>query len=107
MNADQIQRVSNQNLDLIHQESTGGAIVFDENLKTNLEIREKIKLCLKRVSARKMLHDPLMETDMGVITVSGQKYLWRIRYFNNHIDGYSTRPWDPMEVRRILYVISL
>lgn len=108
MNIDQIRKTAFLNRELLLGKASGGAIVFEgEQLKGNHELREAIKINLKNSTAAKISGDVFGESDMGTIWVDQIQLLWRIRYFNNHMDGYSSEPWNPLRVRRILNVIAV
>lgn len=108
MNIDQIRKVSTLNKELLLGEAAGGAILFQgECLRKDTALREEIKESLRAATSSNAESDVFGELDMGVVEARGRQFLWRIRYFNNHMNGYSAKPWDPMQVRRILYVVPI
>jgi hypothetical protein len=104
MDIELIQKISALNVELLQGRATGGAIVFVGELQQDLNGRESIKAHLRGLREGKSRFDLFGECDMGVFEIEGRHILWRIRYFNNHMNGYSDRPWCRDLTRRILYV---
>lgn len=49
--------------------------------------------------------DPYGEHDFGKVVIDGQKFFWKIDYYNNTMDGGSEDPANPDVTTRVLTIM--
>ena len=50
-------------------------------------------------------NDPYEEHDFGAIDFSGEKYFWKIDYYDRSMDAGSDNPADPASTTRVLTIM--
>ena len=50
--------------------------------------------------------DPYGEHDFGAIELGGNRYFWKIDYYNRELDGGSEDPADPAKTTRVLTIMA-
>jgi hypothetical protein len=50
-------------------------------------------------------NDPYLERDFGAVTVRGQKYFFKIDYYDANLEYGSEDPSDPNKTRRVLTIM--
>ena len=50
--------------------------------------------------------DPHGEHDFGSVEYNGQKYFWKIDYYNHDMTGGSEDPSDPKQTTRVLTIMT-
>ena len=49
--------------------------------------------------------DPYGEHDFGAIEFEGERFFWKIDYYNRQLDGGSEDPSDPAKTSRVLTIM--
>ncbi|NJM00164.1 MAG: DUF3768 domain-containing protein [Synechococcaceae cyanobacterium SM2_3_2] len=50
-------------------------------------------------------NDPYEEHDFGAIDYNGEKYFWKIDYYDQNLKNLSPNPADPTQTRRVLTIM--
>jgi hypothetical protein len=50
-------------------------------------------------------NDPHGEHDFGAFELSGERFFWKVDYYNRTMDGGSEDPADPAVTRRVLTIM--
>jgi hypothetical protein len=93
--------------DSFRQTFVGGRVVVTEGVDT---LRTEVKAAvLQRVSSFDRFdldNDPLGEHDFGNFETLGQRFFFKIDYYNIEMDGGSEDPADPAKTTRVLTVMK-
>ncbi|WP_436644549.1 DUF3768 domain-containing protein [Microbaculum sp. FT89] len=50
-------------------------------------------------------NDPYGERDFGAVTVKGERYFWKIDYYDQNLEYHSEDAADPHKTRRVLTIL--
>ncbi|MBS4082916.1 MAG: DUF3768 domain-containing protein [Rhizobiales bacterium] len=92
--------------DVFRSTFLGGQVVITEGIAA---LREEVKAeVLSRVRAFKHFtkdNDPHKEHDFGSFEIAGQKYFWKIDYYDKTLEAGSEDPANPAVTTRVLTVM--
>lgn len=106
MSAISIDRIRELN-DAFRTSFVGGAVMITRAVEV-LEPEVKSKLLEKVRSFTEFDEgdDPYSEHDFGALVVEGQKYFFKIDYYDTAMEEGSPNPSDPAVTRRVLTVMN-
>jgi len=89
--------------DLLRQTFTGGQILLTRGVHEQGEAAVKeLHALLRRYDGFCPDNDPYGEHDFGVIHYEGQKYFWKIDYYDHSYTKLSEDPANPKLTNRVL-----
>jgi len=92
--------------DTLRKTGSGGEILITAGVQL-LSHTELIALldAIRRFDRFDSDNDPWFEHDMGALTVDGQRYFWKIDYYDALMSAGSPDPADPAVTRRVLTIM--
>ena len=92
--------------DLLRRNGVGGRVVVTTNIQ-QLSAEKRGQL-LDRVAGQVHFdpeNDPYGERDFGAVEFEGERYFWKIDYYDQYYDGLSPDPLDQTVTRRVMTVM--
>jgi len=84
----------------------GGQVVMTAGVaELSMDMKARILLRVQTFSAFSAKNDPYGEHDFGSFTHRGQRYLWKIDYYNERCEMSSEDPTDPTRTTRVLTIM--
>lgn len=92
--------------DAFRQSGRGGRIVMTSGVQA-LGEGERVALFAKIASHDDFTpnNDPHGEHDFGIVEHGGQKFFWKIDYYDRAMEAGSEDPSDPRETTRVLTIM--
>jgi hypothetical protein len=105
MNTEKTARIRELN-DALRQSGRGGRIVMTSGVQA-LGEGEQATLFHKIASYDDFTpnNDPHGEHDFGVVEVAGQKFFWKIDYYDRAMEAGSEDPSDPAQTTRVMTIM--
>lgn len=105
LSASKTDRIRHLN-DVFRDTFIGGRVVLTEGIAS---LREEVKSeVLTRVREFKRFssdNDPHKEHDFGAFEIAGQRYFWKIDYYDKSLEAGSEDPANPEVTTRVLTVM--
>ena len=84
----------------------GGRVVLSAGVaELPLGTKALVSLRVQKFSVFNAKNDPHQEHDFGSFTMSGQKYFWKIDYYDRDMIYGSEDPSDPEKTTRVLTIM--
>ncbi len=84
----------------------GGRVVMSAGVaEVPIDIKARVLLRVQTYSAFNAKNDPHREHDFGSFTLRGQKYFWKIDYYDERCEFGSEDPADPTKTTRVLTIM--
>ncbi len=92
--------------DLFRQTGIAGKMVMTRGVADlDDRIRQQALLSVRTFSNFTEDNDPHGEHDFGSFAVTGQKFFWKIDYYDNEYKYGSKEPWDVNKTKRVLTIM--
>lgn len=105
MSVERRERIRTLN-DQLRQHHVGGRILFTQGVMSmGPEGVVGVMLAIARADDFNELNDPYGEHDFGVVSVSGQRVVWKIDYYDQSLASQAADPSDAKECLRVLTVM--
>lgn len=92
--------------DLLRDTFITGKVFFTEGIQQLPEgVREELITRVREFSTFNEDNDPYGEHDFGAITINGQKFFWKIDYYDKAMKYGSEDPADPKQTTRVLTIM--
>ena len=99
------QRVCDLN-DAFRKSFIGGRVVMTAGVNALAPLtRSKLIEKVQTFDNFKPENDPYLEHDFGSFTEEGEKFFWKIDYFDPTMEGRSTNASDPTKTVRVLTIM--
>jgi hypothetical protein len=86
----------------------GGNVVFTQMVaELPLDFKAQAILAVQNFTAFDADNDPHHEHDFGDFEIAGEKYFFKIDYYNNDMSGGSEDPADPGVTTRVLTIMHV
>jgi Protein of unknown function (DUF3768) len=93
--------------DSFRQSFIGGRVVVTEGVDAlSPEIKAEVLLCVRNFDRFDRDNDPHGEHDFGNFEIAGQRFFFKVDYYNLEMDGGSEDPADPAKTMRVLTVMK-
>ena len=105
MDKDRIERIQKLN-DMLRRQHIGGRVLITSGVQSLGQV-EMNKL-LRQVAQYDQFsshNDPWGKHDCAVLEFEGQKYFWKIDYYDKSMNFNSPDPSDPLATERVLTVM--
>ena len=100
-----IEKIAKLN-DQLRQTGINGKIVLTKGVANlSLRTRERALLIVRTYDNFSEDNDPYGEHDFGSFTIEGNKFFWKIDYYDNEYKFGSEVPWDETNTKRVLTVM--
>jgi hypothetical protein len=84
----------------------GGRVVMSAGVaELPLDIKARLLLRVQKFSTFNVKNDPHGEHDFGSFSLAGQKYFWKIDYYDLQCEVGSVDPSDPEKTTRVLTIM--
>ena len=84
----------------------GGQVVMTRGVADlPLDVKARLILAVQSFSKFTKDNDPHGEHDFGEFEVAGQRFFWKIDYYNLDLDGGSEDPASPEKTSRVLTIM--
>ncbi len=92
--------------DILRTSLVGGRIVMTSGV-VSLDDQTKLKVfqAVRKFNTFTPENDPYGEHDFGSVSLSGQKFFWKIDYYDRDYRFHSKNPADPNVTRRVLTIM--
>ena len=105
MEDDRLLRIQKLN-DLLRCQHLGGRVVITAGVQVlGLDDIDKLLKAIADFKAFSSHNDPWGEHDCSTITHNGQRYIWKIDYYDKTLSFHSTDSADPKVTERVLTVM--
>ena len=85
---------------------TGGRVMLTAGVDAlPLDVKGRVILAVRSFSNFTKDNDPHGEHDFGAFEIDGQRFFWKIDYYNLDLDGGSEDPADPEQTSRVLTIM--
>ena len=103
----QSERIAELN-DTLRTTGQGGEVFMTWGVSALEEAtRQKVILAVKNFDVFNEDNDPYGEHDFGAVEVEGDKYFWKVDYYDrNHPNQGSENPADPDVTRRVMMIMQ-
>lgn len=93
--------------DILRMRFLGGRVMLTKNVSALEEdVREAVIQAVKRFNTFTVDNDPHGEHDFGAVEVHGQRFFWKIDYYNKTLYAGSDDPADPKVTTRVLTIMQ-
>ncbi|WP_395517722.1 DUF3768 domain-containing protein [Pseudorhizobium flavum] len=90
---------------VLRQTGVGGTIAFMGGLAhASQNTKQAVFAAVQNAEVKHDGNDPHGEGDFGSVMVEGQKYLWKIDYYDKNMEYGSDDPSDPKVTQRVLSI---
>jgi hypothetical protein len=84
----------------------GGRVVMSAGVaELPLDTKARVLLRVQKFSTFNVKNDPHTEHDFGSFSLAGQKYFWKIDYYDLQCQFGSEDPSDPTKTTRVLTIM--
>jgi hypothetical protein len=84
----------------------GGQVVMTAGVSAlPLDVKTRIMMAVQRFAGFDRDNDPHGEHDFGSFEVAGERFFWKIDYYDVDMAGGSEDPTDPKSTRRVLTIM--
>ena len=105
MDQDKVERIRKLN-DMLRRQHIGGRVLITSGVQGLDQDRiEQLLQEVTRYDRFSSYNDPWGEHDCAVLEFEGQKYLWKIDYYDKSLSFGSPDPSDPAVTERVLTVM--
>ena len=85
---------------------TGGRVMLTAGVdELPLDVKARVILAVQSFSNFTKDNDPHGEHDFGAFEIAGDRFFWKIDYYNLDLDGGSEDPADPEQTARVLTIM--
>ena len=93
--------------DGFRQTFTGGTVVLTQGVDAlSAEIKAGVLQCVRAFDRFDSDNDPHCEHDFGNFEIAGERFFFKVDYYNLAMDGGSEDPADPAKTARVLTVMK-
>ena len=86
----------------------GGTVVFTETIaELPLDLKARAILAVQSFAAFDADNDPHQQHDFGDFEIAGERYFFKIDYYNNDMSAGSEDPADPDVTSRVLTIMHV
>jgi uncharacterized protein DUF3768 len=102
-NSDRIRELN----DTFRQTFIGGRVVITDGVDAlSPEIKAEVLQCVRNFDRFDRENDPHSEHDFGSFEITGQRFFFKIDYYDLEMEGGSEDPADPAKTTRVLTVMK-
>ena len=84
----------------------GGQVVMTAGVATApLDVKAQLLLAVRSFSEFDADNDPHNKHDLGVLEHEGERYIWKIDYYDENMSAGSEDPADPEKTARVLTIM--
>jgi hypothetical protein len=84
----------------------GGQVVMTSGVaELELDVKARVLLEVQRFCDFNAYNDPYGEHDFGWFDVAGERFYWKIDYYDHDLIGGSEDPADPEKTTRVLTIM--
>ena len=91
--------------DVLRQTLAGGRCVVTSGVAASPHMAEVLEAVRQYSFSGVDGNNPYGENDFGAVEIAGQKYFWKIDYYDLDLQFHSPDPTDPSVTRRVLTVM--
>ena len=93
--------------DSFRQSFVGGRVVLTQGVDAlSAEVKAEVLKCVRNFDRFDHDNDPHGEHDFGNFEVAGQRFFFKIDYYDLEMEGGSEDPADPTKTTRVLTVMK-
>jgi|SRR5665213_3285841 len=93
--------------DSFRQTFTGGTVVLTQGVEAlDPEVKAEVLRCVRQFERFDSDNDPHGEHDFGSFEIAGDRFFFKVDYYNLEMDGGSEDPADPTKTTRVLTVMK-
>jgi hypothetical protein len=93
--------------DSLRQTFTGGRVVITEGVDAlSAETKAEVLLCVQTFDRFDPDNDPHGEHDFGSFEIAGERFFFKVDYYEPGMEGGSEDPADPAKTTRVLTVMK-
>ncbi len=99
------QRILDLN-DALRKTFVGGTVVVTAGVDAlSADLKARVLGAVREFNEFSSDNDPHREHDFGAFELSGERFFWKIDYYNRGMDGGSENPADPEVTTRVLTIM--
>ena len=93
--------------DSLRQTFSGGRVLITEGVDAlNAEIKAEVLKCVRNFDRFDRDNDPHGEHDFGNFQIAGERFFFKVDYYDPKMEGGSEDPADPTKTARVLTVMK-
>ena len=92
--------------DQLRQTFTGGKVMMTAGVNAlSDQVKASVLQSVRAFKAFDTDNDPHHEHDFGAFELDGNRFFWKLDYYNRAMDGGSEDPADPKQTTRVLTIM--